>query len=328
MYHIQILKLIDIVPAGIPTDKLLTGVALALAGAILMAFGLQYQSRGVNKMERVTSSEVATGLSMGQISQLLRRPSWLFGTLSLGAAVILQLTALTFAPLIVVQPLGIMSLVIIVFLSANRLKIKLDKRVFAAVGLCFLGIVAFVLVAASNAAETEINQTQLIIVLALFIVVAGGFAVTIRLKRDNPSQLIYIIAAGVNYGFVVTFSKTLIVRITQGDFSFLSIITIVMVIIGFLLAMGYVQNAHSCGPPDLVVAGLTVVDPLVAVTIGIVVLQEAKHAALWVLVVFIVAGAAAVNGVFKLAKYHPESQQKLEEAVEKVAEAAEKAAEK
>ena len=70
----------------------------------------------------------------------------------------------------------------------------------------------------------------------------------------------------------------------------------------------FVQTAYASGPPDLVIAGLTVIDPLVAVTIGIVVLREASNAEWWAIIAFIVAGAVAVYGVFQLAKYHPQTQ--------------------
>jgi hypothetical protein len=70
----------------------------------------------------------------------------------------------------------------------------------------------------------------------------------------------------------------------------------------------FVQSAHANGPPDLVVAGLTVVDPVVAILIGIVVLGEASDAPIWAIPAFVVAAALAIYGVFQLAKHHPQLQ--------------------
>ena len=67
----------------------------------------------------------------------------------------------------------------------------------------------------------------------------------------------------------------------------------------------FVQNAYASGPPDLVIAGLTVIDPLVAVTVGIVILNEAAGAELWQVIAFLVSGAVAIVGVFLLARVHP-----------------------
>ena len=45
--------------------------------------------------------------------------------------------------------------------------------------------------------------------------------------------------------------------------------------------------------------GLTVIDPLIAVAIGIAVLGEASNAPLWAIPVWALAGAIAVYGVFQ-----------------------------
>ena len=69
----------------------------------------------------------------------------------------------------------------------------------------------------------------------------------------------------------------------------------------------FVQTAYSVGAPDLVIAGLTVVDPLVAVIIGITVFGEASEVPLWVILTWLVVGTVAVIGVFQLARHHPQT---------------------
>jgi hypothetical protein len=56
----------------------------------------------------------------------------------------------------------------------------------------------------------------------------------------------------------------------------------------------------------LVIAGLTVIDPLVAVFVGIFVLGEAQAANGWVVAGFGLSGLGAVAGVYLLSKVHPE----------------------
>jgi len=67
-----------------------------------------------------------------------------------------------------------------------------------------------------------------------------------------------------------------------------------------------VQTAYGSGPPDLVIAGLTVVDPMVAVLIGLLVLEEGAAAPTWVFVAFGVSGLIAGWGVVTLARFHPQ----------------------
>ena len=54
------------------------------------------------------------------------------------------------------------------------------------------------------------------------------------------------------------------------------------------------------------IAGLTVVDPIVAIIIGLAVLHEADGAPFGAYIGFAAAGALAVTGVFLLARFHPE----------------------
>jgi hypothetical protein len=68
----------------------------------------------------------------------------------------------------------------------------------------------------------------------------------------------------------------------------------------------FVQNAYAKGPPDLVIAGLTVIDPMVAVTIAIIVLGEAQQSNFFTSLGFAIAGFVAVSGVWLLSKVHPE----------------------
>src|SRR5687767_11271545 len=98
---------------------LLIGIPLALLGAVFMSFGAQYQHRGVTKVEQLSGATAHQGLSAGHLLKLLSRPSWVLGTVMLGIAIICQLTALAYAPLIVVQPLGAIALVITTLLNAQ-----------------------------------------------------------------------------------------------------------------------------------------------------------------------------------------------------------------
>ena len=107
--------------------------------------------------------------------------------------------------------------------------------------------------------------------------------------------------------FVVTLAKVILGRVQQGDFEWLTLTCVLALLLATALGAYFVQNAYASGPPDLVIAGLTVVDPMVAVLIGIIVLGEASQAPIWADVVFAISGAIAVWGVFLLAKNHPQT---------------------
>lgn len=282
------------------------GVPVALIGAVFLSFGAQYQSRGLVKVEGITGAKASSGLNWRHIRELLRRPSWVVGTSLLGLAVVFQLLSLTLSPLIVVQPLGVVAMVITAVLNAKMTGVKTNHATRISIGMSVTGVAIFVLIAAFTAQSVPVTQAKLIVLLILFAVMLAVFGILFLLFRHKSVALVYIVGAGAIYGFVATFAKAVIQRFEQGEVDLLTWLVVAALVIGTLLGMSFVQNAYSSGPPDLVVAGLTVIDPLVAVIIGIVVLEEVSQAPLWAVIGFIISGAVAITGVLGLAKYHPQ----------------------
>jgi drug/metabolite transporter (DMT)-like permease len=172
-----------------------------------------------------------------------------------------------------------------------------------------------VTVAAFTAKSKPITERELIIVLVILGVVLTAFALFFAFLRHRMTPIFYIIGAGVLFGFVATLAKVVIDRVKTlalTDFEltpteWLTALCIVALIAASALGSYFVQTAYASGPPDLVVAGLTVIDPVVAVSIGVVVLGEAAGAPALSVLGFVVAGAVAIYGVFQLAKHHPQS---------------------
>ena len=165
---------------------ILIGIPLALLGAVFMSFGAQYQHRGVQKVEAESRASGGAGLSGGQLVRLIRRPSWVAGTAMLGLAIVCQLSALSFAPLILVQPLGAISLVITTLLNARITGHRPTRRSITAIGLCVGGILVFVTVAALYATERPVSDAQLItvlVILAAVMVVLTGLLGVLRGQR-------------------------------------------------------------------------------------------------------------------------------------------------
>lgn len=300
------------------------GIPIALIGAVFLSLGAQFQHRGVGTVglkiasgSDASSSDASSGdgLSLKQLLALVRRPSWVIGTVLLGLAIVFQLTSLVFAPLIVVQPLGALALVITAITTARLTRIPLDGRSIRAIVLCVGGIGLFVTIAAFNSESHTITEVQLVAVLLILAVVLTAFAIVFAFLRKRFKAIFYIVGAGVLFGFVATLAKVVIGRIqtlmvsdfTPGTFEWLTIICVVALLTATALGSYFVQSAYSSGPPDLVVAGLTVIDPLVAVSVGIVVLGEAATAPAWAILAFIIAGALAMYGVLQLAKHHPQN---------------------
>lgn len=276
------------------------GIPIAVVGAVLLALGTLFQHKAVETQGPV-KGRAAVSMGGGRLQALLRRPVWLVGTAMLGAAVLLQLISLRFSPLIVVQPIGAVALVATTLATAKMTRRSPGRRALTSVALCIVGVGVFVVVAAVSAQDVEISDRHLVTILVLLGVVLAAVGTGYGLWRRRWGAVVFTAGAGILFGFVAALAKTVIARLFQGNFEWLSIICLTGLIIAALSGSFLVQNAHTRGTPELVVAGLTVIDPLVAVTIGITVLGEADTAPPQALIAFLLAGATAVAGVILLA---------------------------
>jgi drug/metabolite transporter (DMT)-like permease len=295
------------------TSLPIAGIALAIVAALLLSLGNELQSRGVGKVSTQTES---AGLGLKQVKRLMRSRVWLLGTLSLVAAILVQLASLSLAPLIVVQPVGVTALVFAALLTAWATKRLPSKRVARAILVCIAGVGVFVAVAAVVSVQRPIRDEQLVAILIVLVVVllliAAVFVVS-RVRKRPVAPILHVFAGGILAGFVASLGKTVILRVQSAlselgeEFRFdsgivLTLLCLLGIVVGGGLSIYFVQLSHVESKPEVVVAGLTVIDPVVAVVLGIVILGEAAGAPLWSIVVFVLAGGVAIAGVFLLSR--------------------------
>lgn len=283
------------------------GIVLAVLSAALLTVGNHLQSVGVER----ASGGSSTGLGASGFWALARTPVWLLGSVLFGLAILAQLTALAFAPLIVVQPVGVIALVFASALTAVVTRRRPSGAEIVAILVAVASLAAFVGVAAAVSVQTTITDRELILILIILLVVlAVTFAVLALLRRRGIPPVVYVVLGGLFAGFVATLGKTVILRVQTAwasqDFSvddtnLLTIACLVGIAVAGALSIYFVQTAHTVNTPQTVVAGLTIVDPFIAVILGITVLGEAVGAPLWSFGVFAVAGAGAMWAVWRLA---------------------------
>ena len=293
-------------------------IGLALLSAVALAIGAQLQNDAVGFQKKAALSG-RSHVSFRQLLDLLKHPRWITGLAISAFALILQFTALLLAPLILVQPIGAIALVITSVLNARITKTKLNAASMYAIALCTAGLGAFVVMAHQVAVEPEIDDNNLLLILGLAISLIAIFSYIFFSGASKFRPLTFIIGAGVLYGFVATLTKVVIKRLfyqdgfnrmVSGNIEWetdsLTVLALLSMLAAAFLGGWFVQNAYASGPPDLVIAGLTVIDPLIAVSIGVVILNEAMNAPWPIMLGFLGSGAMAVMGVYLLSKVHPQ----------------------
>ncbi|MFC0581518.1 DMT family transporter [Micrococcoides hystricis] len=284
---------------------MLLPILAAVGSAIALAIGTHQQA----KAARLNAAEIS--LRRRGWLVLLTQPRWLIGLLIQLVAIALSVWALSRAPLTIVQPIGALSLVVTTLLNSWDQKMKLPAATWWGSTLAVAGSLGFVFVAIGAVHQDQVvtvTQETKTIVTALALAV---FSLALYLVyRKNPHALLLVVISGILYGFVAVLIRVLMLRVDFGapdwwqKLPWLLILTL-LVTAGF--GWFLVQQAYLHGPPDLVIAGLTVIDPMVGVLIGIILLNELKVTTLSMAHVgMVVLAAVAIVGVFVLAKSHPQ----------------------
>lgn len=286
------------------------GVAAAVVGAVLLALGAQYQGRGVRSVDHVED--------LGPVRRVLRLVTtggWLLGSGFLVLAILLQLLALLLAPLPVVQPIGVLSLVVAALLNRRLAHARLQRRGVQGIVVCILGTAVFVVVAAFATSSTPADVPAVLPVLVLLAAVLAVIGVALLVARRRLTPVVFAALGAVCFGFVVTLMKVVLDRSSAavqhggliGPTLPFTLLVAASAAVAGTIGITLVQRAYAGGSADLVVAALTVVDPLVAVSLGIGLLGQARSAPLWTFPVFAVAEVVAVLGVVLMSRHPPRS---------------------
>ncbi len=291
-------------------------IALAVAGAFCFAGAAVLQHRAVTAATPAAvggtraARQRPAALSLSGLIAATRRPGWILGLALAGGGTLLHAIALVLAPLSVVQPVGVLAVPVAVVLSAVRTGRRPGGGVLAAVAVCVVGVGVFVGIAAGTAVNGPAPGGATLIaglVVAAVVVALGA----VGLDHTGWIRCVCCATAGaVAFGLVSTLMRAVSQDVVFGAGALLDlgVLGSVVGLIVALVAGGWlVQQAFASGPPEVVIACLTVVDPIVAVLLGAVLLGEgaATPAGVWLLLVL--AASAATAGVVALARHHPDA---------------------
>src|SRR5580704_1924400 len=215
------------------------------------------------------------------VGYLLRRPVWFLGILVMMLGFAFQVAALRVGSLSVVQPVIATELVIVFGVIALHDPHRVHLRDWiSAVGMV-VGLGAFLALARPHGGRPEASMSMWALSGSITFALAGTLAALAYLPgrqghRHGTGRKAALlgIAAAVGFGFVAAVVKELSTHLSQGPAAvFLNWSPYVLLLTGaaaFFLA----SNAFQAGSLASSQPGLTVVDPLVASLLGVILFGE------------------------------------------------------
>ncbi|WP_296138270.1 DMT family transporter [uncultured Tessaracoccus sp.] len=301
-------------------------IVLQVCGSFLFAGGAMLQSLAVRSTFTDERPASENRLSLAGLFRLFLIPRWTLGLLCVLVGAGINFAALTFAPVAVVQPIGILAVIWSVLLAARIHRHRPNSRVWGAVGCTVVGLVGFTLLSTTYA--TGNHRAGLVPLLVTFGIVLGlsgllGFVA----PRVAPAlkAMLWASIGAMFYGMSTGMLKAtadLLLRYHAGLTDREVVAAVTMMLAGFVLGAWMIQQGYASGPAEITVATMTTVDPVVAVVFGLVVLGEGAAMSPWALLGMALLGALAVYGVALLSHHHPDAVREREQRSRERAEAA------
>ena len=209
---------------------------------------------------------------------MLRRPVWLAGFAVMGVGEVLHVLALAWAPLAVVQPIGVTTVLFALPIGALVARRRPRLRELAAAAVTVAGLAALLTGMKVSTAEPALSGHDLAV---LAPAVGGGLAVLtlVALRASGALRTLLLgCGSGVAFGATAALVRLLTHRVelhgVSGLVGWVSPVIAVTAVAGLLLE----QGAYKSGHLGVAVAGYTVTDPLVAVALGAWVLHQPARA--------------------------------------------------
>lgn len=292
----------------------LLAAILALLSALSIAWGTVIRHNLSGTLEEGTST-------LRGVAKTLKLPRWWLGSGLAIAGYVFQVAALAFGTLLLVQPLLVMKLMLTLPLAAkvNGRRISRSEMIWS-VALTF-AVATLVLLGKPTAGSTDIPTYLWGWALAVGgMVTCGLYAAAVQwpntgtgaggdsdakqrgVLRQNPKALLLGTATGWLYGFVALLSKSVVdTYVNDGLVPLLLSWELWLLVALAVIGVGLQQAAFNAGPLQASLPAMTVVEPIVAFSLGYIVLGERFQAVGVQWVALFIALATMISATITLA---------------------------
>jgi drug/metabolite transporter (DMT)-like permease len=272
---------------------LVVAVPAAIVGAACMGLASAAQARATHEVP------ASRTLSPKLLFRVARRPLWLVGIVATVAGLGLQVVALGFGPLLLVQPLLVSALPFASFFGALLVRKRVDRVIVLGAFVCVAGLSAFLVLARPTGGQDQLIREAPLGELAAALGVVAVAGLILSSLVNGPVRVLGLaLATGVFYGVTAGLMKVVAGELRTGVLAPFGHWTLYAVCVigpvGLLLSQNTFQQGQLVSPA---LAVITTVDPLVGVAIGVWWLGESAATGPAVLAGELLAALVIVAGI-------------------------------
>ena len=266
----------------------------ALSSSLLYALASVLQHRAAVAQPHEHS------LRLGLLTRLLRNPQWVIGIVCDALAYGLQFVALGHASLVLVQPLLVCGLLFALPLGAWLSGARMKTRDWSGAVLIVAGLALFLVVASPGRGTSDVDTWLQLCVLTF--VAAAALILLARGRASRARAALLAAAAALIYGLTAALTKSVAHLLGIGVGHLLSSWEPYVLVAAGMAGMVLAQSAFQAGPLDASLPVLTVIDPVVSITIGALAFSEGIRTGKVSSVLELAGIVAMTGGVFMLSR--------------------------
>lgn len=271
-----------------------TSILAALGAAVSFAFAAVLQQEASQSVSEDKS------LSVGLLTELLRRRQWLAGGACLLAGFGLQALALAYGPVALVQPIVVTELAFAIPFGIFRRHRRAGRREWVGIGCVMTGVSLFLLVASPTNGIQEPSNADWITSLVPVGAVAAGAALYASSQRGPRRAMFLGAAAGLSFGVLSVLTKALTYLLSRDVAAAFASWQLYAAIGVGIVALVVSQSAYQAGPLAYSMPLVGLLEPLVAVVIGDTVLGEQVRLSGGAVVLELLTAGVACVGILLL----------------------------
>lgn len=278
---------------------MILGIGFALLAASCFAVASVSQHRAASQVE------VAPALHPGLLLRLARQRAWF---LSIGAditGVVLQTVALGLAAVVIIQPTLTAGLLLAVPLYAFLERRAPTRSEAVGAALCTVGLIVFLFSAQATPGRESLAGWQFWPYASACVVVTVACVSLAARAVTGPSRAITLaVGCGFLYGATGPLLRVVATGLDAPRTLFTTWPIYLLIVVGI---SGYLlnQNAFQAGSLPAPLAVLTILDPVVGATAGLVFLHERVSTSVGNLSAMLVAAVAVIFGIVLLSRTAP-----------------------
>ena len=250
------------------TNSLLA-IAFALASALTIAWGTVVR-------HRIVKAAPGDGTVEGSpLMAAARNPRWWvgLGTALLGYA--FQVVALYFGALLIVQPVLVLSLMFTMLLAARLQNRALSSHETGWALTLSVGVTLLLLVGRPTQGTGEPSLRRWLLAIGAGAVVLIAMAVIAGRRPSRRKALVLGLVTGALFGYVAVLSKAFVdIAAAEGVRGVIGSWETYGLILGAFVGTAVQQYSFHAGPLEQSLPAMTIGEPIVAFTLGYVVLGE------------------------------------------------------